>query len=155
MASGLSRDLALLEGDLPGGRLLGESLADLCAEHDVSGAGVLIRRLRDWLGPEPDSAVSPAVVPVVVDRIALGPDSLDLVDRSFVAASEAERDVVLLRVLLRFAQDLLGSAGRHPWSSAATPKNVASSLVAAAGIEVRDLALPTRRCPRSGVANSR
>ena len=45
---------------------------------------------------------------------------------------------MLVRALLRFAAGLLASGARHPWSPAATPRALATTLAAAADVEVDD-----------------
>ena len=135
VAPALTRDLERLEGPVPSGPLLADELADHCAQHDASGAGVLVRRYRDWLGTD-DAEVAPSMVAVTLDRLVVTGDSLAPVDDGLLASTGAERDVVLVRALLRFAHDLLRRGGRHPWSTAATPRALAGSLAAAAGLEV-------------------
>ena len=135
---GLSRDLTRLDGTVPEGHSLADRMLDLLAQHDASQAGVHVRQLRDWLGAEPGASVDPARVPVLIDHLVVADDGLHLVDTGFVAHEPATRDVVLARALLCFSAGLLGSGARHPWSPAATPRVLATSLAASADVVVDD-----------------
>lgn len=132
---GLVRDTALLDGPVPEGESLADLLARACREHDLAVVGALVRRYRDWLGDAADAEVPAERVPVTLRRLVLGAEGLEVLDPSFRAADGAPRDVVLLRALLDFACALQARGARHPWSVAASPRLLATSLVAAAGIE--------------------
>jgi len=138
VAPGLTRDTALLSGPVPTGESLAAELAECCAQHDVSTAGALVRRLRDWLGDGASADVAAGKVPLTPRRLVVADGSLAAADLSFSATQASTRDVVLVRDLLDFAADLLARGGRHPWSAAASPRELATSLAAAAGVEVAD-----------------
>ncbi len=138
VAPGLTRDLSRLDGPLREGEVLADRMLDLLAQHDASQAGVHVRQLSAWLGPEPGAVVDPARVPVLLERLVASDDELHLVDAGFVATEPAGRDTVLVRALLRFAAALLSTGARHPWSPASTPRALATSLAAAADVEVDD-----------------
>ena len=137
VAPGLLRDLGRLEGEVPTGRTLADELRDLLAQHDASGAGELVRRLRAWIGGDDPAHVQPAHAAATLDRLAVG-ESLQLADASYVVTAPATGDTVLARVLLRFAHHLVVTGARHPWSAAATPRIVATSLAAAADVRLDD-----------------
>lgn len=136
VGSGLTRNSAALNGAVAAGPTLAEAIEACCAEHDASGAGVLVRRYRDWLGPAADSVVAVDQVPVTPAHLAVDGDRLLVIDSGWVAREPARRDVVLVRGLLDVAADLLARGVRHPWSPAASARTIAVSLAAAAGIEV-------------------
>ncbi|MFL6160199.1 MAG: hypothetical protein ACJ72D_29270 [Marmoricola sp.] len=132
VAPGLSRTTGALVGPVPSGPTLAESVEALCAVHDVTAAGALVRRYRDWLGT---GTIAPDRVPVTPGLLAVDGDALALIDPSWIAAAPAPRDVVLARGLLDVAADLLARGVRHPWSAAASARTIAASLLAAAAIE--------------------
>lgn len=130
--AGLTRDTAKLTGPVPSGPTLAEAIEACLADHDPTAAGVLVRRFRDWLGAE---EVPADRVPVTPRLLAVDGDALVPLDLSWTATAPAPRDVVLARGLLEVAADLLARGVRHPYSPAASARVVATSLIAAAGIE--------------------
>ncbi|MGO4256550.1 hypothetical protein [Marmoricola sp. RAF53] len=145
VAPGLVRDTAALAGPVPEGPTLAAALEACCAAHDASAAGVLVRRLRDWLGAAPDADVPVDRVALLPRTLVLSGDDLVPLDPSWRAETPAPRDVVLLRGLLDVSAALLARGVRHPWSPGASPWVLASALATAAGIEdvaaLRDPAL--------------
>lgn len=135
VAEGLTRDTGALTGPVPGGPTLADAAEAALAGHDVSAAGELVRRYRDWLGPDADAEVPADRVAVVPSLLALTDEGLAVIDGSLLAGAPAPRDVVLARGLLVLAADVLDRGVRHPWSAGASARDLAVSLLAAAGIE--------------------
>jgi len=119
---------------VPSAPTVAEMLGDLLEQYDASAAGDIVRWVARWLGG-PGSSVDPARVPVLLDRLLVVEDRLAPLDRSQVSSAAASRETVLLRVLLHLARDHISSGRRHPWGNGVTPRAVAASLAAAAGIE--------------------
>lgn len=135
VAEGLTRDTGALDGPVPGGPTLADAVEVALASHDVSAAGELVRRYRDWLGPEAGAEVPADRVAVVPSLLALAEDGLAVIDGSLVADEPGPRDVVLARGLLVLAADVLDRGVRHPWPAGASACDLAVSFLAAAGIE--------------------
>jgi hypothetical protein len=150
----LSRDTAALAGPVPAGTTVADQLVACCAAHDIAAAGVVIRRYRDWLGADSGTPVTgnrAALLP----RTVVGEDVLEVLDPSWIADEDAPRDVVLVRGLLDTAAELLARGIRHPWSPAASARDLAVAFATAAGIEdvapvlTESLALDARLRPGS------
>lgn len=131
--AGLTRDTARLTGPVPSGPTLAEAIESCVAAHDPTAAGVLVRRYRDWLGQ--DGEIPGDRVPITPRLLAVDGEDLVPLDLSWSTTAPAHRDVVLARGLLDTAADLLARGVRHPWSPAASARVVATSLIAAAGVE--------------------
>jgi hypothetical protein len=114
-----------------------DELRALLGQHDASGAGDLVRQVRDWIEGDDHDEVEPERIAATLDRVVLD-ETLQLVDASYLATVDADRDVVLARMLLRFAHAMLLAGARHPWSAAASPRAVATSLAAAADLQLGD-----------------
>jgi hypothetical protein len=134
VAAGLIRDTAALNSAVPDGETLAVAVEACIAAHDVSAAGALIRRYRDWLGAA-GTEVAADRVPVLPRMLVVSGPELVLLDSGWRASGTASRDVVLARGLLDLAAGLLARGVRHPWSPAASARRLAASLAAAAGIE--------------------
>jgi hypothetical protein len=107
------RDLSVLNGPLPVGRLLEELLLGACLRHDLP----LVRRLlTGWI------AALPAATP---DNIVVHQDAFTMLDGSVPAQED---------VLRRFAQTLLGGGYAHPWPAATDLQTLTSVLHGAAGL---------------------
>lgn len=117
-------------GWLPSAPTVHELITDACAAHDLSEAGALVRRYRDWLGDE----VDPAKVAVTLHDLVLAGESVEVLEAP-TAADPTSADVVLVRSLLVFAHDFLGRVQRHPWPRSSSPEIVAWALAGAADVE--------------------
>ena len=109
-------------------------LGDLLEQYDASAAGDIVRRVAGLAG-RARLVGRPCEGPVLLDRLLVVEDRLAPLDRSQVASAAASRETVLLRVLLHLARDHISSGRRHPWGNGVTPRAVAASLAAAAGVE--------------------
>jgi SAM-dependent methyltransferase len=107
------RDLTVLNGPLPAGRLLEELLLSACLRHDLP----LVRRLlTGWI------AALPQATP---DNIVVHRDTFALLDGSVPTQGD---------VLRLFAQTLLGGGYAHPWPAATDLRTLTSVLHGAAGM---------------------
>lgn len=123
-------------GWLPSIPTVHELLADACSAQDLTTAGTLVRRYRDWLTGETGSRdVEPARVPVTLDDVVLDGPSVVVLRDLPAAGGPVAADVVLLRALLVFAHDFLARVPRHPWPRSASPEIVAWALAGVVDLE--------------------
>ncbi|MGK5680483.1 hypothetical protein [Actinoplanes sp. URMC 104] len=107
------RDLSVLEGPLPPGRLLEELLLAASLRHDLP---TLRRLLTGWAAALPEATA---------DNVVVHHDSYALLDPSVPPQSG---------VIRRFAQTLLGGGYAHPWPAATDLPTLTSILHGAAGL---------------------
>lgn len=153
VAPGVVRDVALLTGPVPTGTFVSDDLAECCVVQDMSAAGAIVRRYRDWLADgagsaadgDPAPPVSSARAALTLDLVVDTGQGLAAFDPSLRAEAAASVDEVLTRALVVFADDLLASGRRHAWPLSYGADQIARTLVAAAGLEVEKEALVRAR----------
>lgn len=135
-APAVLREPARLAGVVPSGPPLAVRLADLASAHDRAGIAELVRGLAGWLAPAGE--VPAERVPLTFDDVVETEAGCAALDPSRVADASVPLAVALCRMALLAASVLLARGGRHPWPRSATPRAVATSLVAAVDIELDD-----------------
>jgi len=143
VAPDVVRELGLLAGPVPTGTFVYDDLAECCLVQDLSAAGAIVRRYRDWLA-EPTAAraeggrsyADPAKAALTLDLIVDTGAELAAFDPSLRAQTPATVEEIVTRTLLAFAEELLASGRRHGWPLSYGADQIARALVAAAGIEV-------------------
>ncbi len=125
------RDLAVLNGPLPAGRLLEELLLAASLRHDLP---ILRRLLSGWNASQPTATA---------DNVVVHNDTYAVLDPSVPAQTD---------VIRRFAQTLLSGGYAHPWPAATDLQTLTSVLHGAAGmpddvpaVPAEDLPLPDSR----------
>lgn len=133
----VAADPALLDGQVPVGRLLADLLADCCRTQDMAGAGALMRRFRAWVADGArDGFVAPEKVAATFDNLVDTGDGIVFFDPHLRASVEATVDDVVARATLVFARGFLASGVPHGWPLTYGPGEVVRNLVAAVGIEL-------------------
>jgi SAM-dependent methyltransferase len=107
------RDLSVLAGPLPTGRLLEELLLGAALRHDLP---LLRRLLTGWIEALPEATP---------DNVIVREDSYQVLDPSLPPQTD---------VLRRFAQTLLGGGYAHPWPAATDLPTLTAILHGAAGL---------------------
>lgn len=150
----LSREVSALEGKLPRGETLEESLMGVLAAHNLPAARELLQRYvsclsehavtQPWHSPwshqdeGPRRVLDHAWVMASLDNVLIHDESLELFDSSWRVELDVPLEVVLLHNLRRFAQRLLHSGRPHPWPAGSTLDQIARSLAASVSIPVNE-----------------
>lgn len=153
-AGALQRDVALLEGVMPGGRTLEQHLLRACRAHDFARLRQHVRTYlawlqehaleQDWQSPwsagdtERTTVVDGSTAFAHLENTVLDGSDLVVVDRSWRFDFAVPTDVAFVWNLRRFAERLIAAGAEHPWSKGSSPQALADTLAALAGLEVDD-----------------
>lgn len=117
-ADDLSRDPAMLTGQLPVGRTLEELLRSACVRADLPGVRELLRSYAGWLGKNAtDGELGGALAFATADNVVLDEAGWALADPSWSWSGPVSSEEVLARSLRRFVVGLITGGQMHPWPS--------------------------------------
>ncbi|MCN0178077.1 class I SAM-dependent methyltransferase [Salinispora arenicola] len=138
------RDLGVLAGPVPPGRLLRTLLLDACLRQDLDRLRALLSGYARWLDSfAVDGRVAGAVALSGMDNVVVvDGERFAVLDPSWQATEPLSVDVALARSLWRFAAALLTGGYAHPWPSTL---DLAGLTVVLGGVAGRELNRATVR----------
>ncbi|MFY0406847.1 hypothetical protein [Solicola sp. PLA-1-18] len=158
-AGPLARDLGALDGSIPTGRTLEESVLVACAAHDLPAIRRVVRTYVAWLDSQsteadwssPWNPADAETLPVVDGALALAtldnvldreePGDLEPVDASWSLTWRLPTEVVLVHALMRLGDRIVTSGAAHPFAPGTPPLALARSFAAMAGRTPRPAAV--------------
>ena len=136
MADGmLRRDPARLNGPLPRGETLEDTLVAICLRHDHVALRRLLMNYAGWLR-ELVGAGDPRMTFAVPSNVLCTDESFEIRDASWTLAESEPFDTVLAGALREFAVELLTGGYNHPWPSTMDADRLTIILSAIAGREM-------------------
>ena len=134
MSGRVTRTPGLLDGPIPEGRSLTEILMAACARNDVVEIREILELFQRWMdGHGADGRVPGWAAFAVADNVVFDGTRFMMLDASWQLPGELDAEVVLARILRRFAVHLLDSGQWHPWSWQLGADRLTLTLLSMAG----------------------